>query len=440
MPWVAERLALWALRDKPTMYGRTPMQPADLVNCMNLAWKESDSIGALNGANSLDLIVRSVLLAQVPHQTNHGMGDFARQIDLLDNTDPQSKLRNVLDSALSIPADTYLQLAIPFWLRSEEKLGDVFAPAYLRALQDAFGAATLQSFLRTFIFERRRVCEDMMVVADDEWFQPNLMYRYPFVMHNRERFFWGTPGLRRHFEYSFSDIVVRSDESRARDSFEKWFEQYVGKSLRRTGGTVLSEDEVRRRFAVVGPCCDFAVITPNAAVLFEVKNKALVHTLPASGLAGTYRSKLRATVLKAAAQLDNVETHVARFPEFLHAKIHKVTVTYGDLFLGSGKFLFDDKSDDDLPHIMSLDQLDRLVEAVRLGQCALDDFFSEFRRRQHVPADRLFSPAQLLEYAPFRLDERPSHIADIFNRFLETLFDKLGADGEVGVKPMVLTA
>jgi hypothetical protein len=66
MPWVAERLALWALRDKPTMYGRTPMQPADLVNCMNLAWKESDSNGALNGANSLDLIVRSVLLAQVP--------------------------------------------------------------------------------------------------------------------------------------------------------------------------------------------------------------------------------------------------------------------------------------------------------------------------------------------------------------------------------------
>lgn len=64
------------------------MQPANLINCMNLAWKESDSMGALNDANGLDLIVRSVLLAQVPHQTSHGMGDFARQIDLLNNTEP----------------------------------------------------------------------------------------------------------------------------------------------------------------------------------------------------------------------------------------------------------------------------------------------------------------------------------------------------------------
>ena len=428
MSWVAERLALWALRDNPAMYGRPPMQLADLMVCMNEAWKNSDILAPLTQANSLDLMVRSLLLAQIPHQSTHGMGDFARQIDLLNHTDPGSKLRQVIDGALSMSAQDYLFLAIPFWLRTEERMGDVFSPEYLGGLQNVFGAPTLRSFLRTFIFERKTVREDMQVVTEDEWFQPNLMYRYPFVTYNRQRFFWGTPGMRRHFEYAFSDIVVRSSDSRARELFERWFEEYVGRSLRRAGDLVLGEDEVRRRYSVFGKCCDYAVITPQTVVLFEAKNKALVHTLPAAGHAGTYRSKLRATILKATSQLDNVEEHVHRQAGLGHVTVHKVTITYGDLLLGTGKFLFDDKMDDDLPTIMSIDQLDRLVEAVSLGQCTFGDFFAEFRRRQSFPAERLFSPGQLLDIAPFKLARRPQHLAEIFNPFLRRLSDRLGAD------------
>ncbi|NKJ47637.1 hypothetical protein CIC12_12965 [Burkholderia sp. SG-MS1] len=430
MPWIAERLALWTLRDNPRMYGRTRMQQTDLMICMNDAWKSSDTLAALKQANSLDLMIRSLLIAQVPHQTNHGMGDFARQIDLLNHIDPASKLRQVLDEGLSVSAEDYLFLALPFWLRTEECIGDVFTPEFLSELQNVFGAPILKDFLRTIVFKRETVSKEMAAVTDDEWFQPNLMYRYPFVTYNRQRFFWGTPGMRRHFEYAFSDIVVRSDDARARDSFERWFEEYVGRSLRRAADIVLGEQEVRKRFSVIGQCCDFAVITPEAIILLEVKNKALVHTLPATGQAGTYRSKLRATVLKAAMQLDNVEKHVHGQLDGNPLPVHKVTITYGDLFLGSGKFLFDDKDEDDLPHILSIDHLDRLVEAVRLGQCSFDDFFGEFRRRRGIAAERLFSPSQLLDIEPFKLARHPRHLAEMFGRFIYRLTERFGVGPE----------
>ena len=43
LPWVAERLAVWVLRDKPIMYRDTVMQPADLTKCVNLAWRSMDT-------------------------------------------------------------------------------------------------------------------------------------------------------------------------------------------------------------------------------------------------------------------------------------------------------------------------------------------------------------------------------------------------------------
>jgi hypothetical protein len=436
MPWVAERLAPWALRDEPRMYGRASMRPEDLMACMNLAWKASDKIDAFKGKHSLDLVIRSMLLAQMPHQLSHGVGDFARQIDLVRRLAPESALRRVLDASLGLPADDYLQLAIPFWLRTEDRMGDAFAPEYLKALAAAFGVPNVNAFLQTFVIYRGRVLKEMGVPTEDEWFQPNLMYRYPFVIHDQELFFFGVPGMRRHFEYAFSDIVVRSEDSRARELFEKWFEDYVGRALNRTGETVLAEAEVRKKFNVVGSCCDFAVLTSEAVILLEAKNKALVHNLPAAERAGTYQSKLKATVVKAESQLANVEAHVRRIPEFANLEVQKVTVTYGDLLLGSGRFLYDgEKNESDLPLIMSIDQLERLVDAVSLGNCTVNAFFAEFKRRRNVPAERLFSPGQLLGLPPFSAVRQPKHSLDCFNEFLEKLFERLGGQDATVVVP-----
>lgn len=95
----------------------------------------------------------------------------------------------------------------------------------------------------------------------------------------------------------------------------------VSRCLRQLGVKILNERQVRTRFALEGRCCDFAVVDGSNVALLEVTNIALTHTLPASGIARSYQSKLKATVKKADEQLRNVETfaHVA----CPYATVHK---------------------------------------------------------------------------------------------------------------------
>ncbi|MFS6652653.1 hypothetical protein, partial [Staphylococcus aureus] len=102
---------------------------------------------------------------------------------------------------------------------------------------------------------------------DDEWFQPNVLYRFPFVYAPRQLYFWGAPCLHRHIEYAFSDIVANAGDPTAKQAFEDAFEAYVGVTLDRTGSPVLDERAIKHRFDVRGPCSDFMVIEDTAIVL-----------------------------------------------------------------------------------------------------------------------------------------------------------------------------
>ena len=177
LPWVAERLAAWALRDEPRLYGHVPLQRDDLLKCMNMAWTGVDALaGWPRNGNPLALLMRQMLLAQVPHQQDRGMGAFARQIALLGRLQPNSRLRLVIERKVGLRAEVYLQLAFLLWLKASEGIHDVFPPPYLDTLAQAFGRDTLQTFLRTTITPIEIVRRELKVFDDDEWFQPNVLY------------------------------------------------------------------------------------------------------------------------------------------------------------------------------------------------------------------------------------------------------------------------
>jgi len=139
-------------------------------------------------------------------------------------------------------------------------------------------------------------------------------------------------------------------------------------------------------------------------------------------------------VVKAAAQIDNVAKHVKADGAFSHANIHRVVVTYGDLMLGSAKYIFENVAEKDVPLVLSIDQVDRLVEAVRLGQCKIGEFFEDYYQRQATPQTRLFSPGQLLEQQPYLLSDQPKHLENIFNPFFDSI-TKLVGDETTGYFP-----
>jgi len=388
---------------------------------MDLAWTQMDTKATwMRHGNPLSLTIRTVLLSQVAHQLPHGTGAFARQIDLLRRIRPNTKLYQELQRALGMLPEAYLRLAVFFWTAADGRIDEAFSPRYVQALTQAFGREAVVSFLRTVIIPHERL-ESMDVgwVVEDEWFQPNLLYRTPFTFYRGERFYWGRACLQRNIEFAFSDIVGRSLDDAARRTFEDAFEEYVGESLRRCCPLVLSEKELVTRFDVTGPCNDFAVLGDNYVVLVEAKNKALTHTMTATGTVKTYQSKFKNTVVKAAGQLDNVAKHVRADAQFSDAQVYRVVVTYGDLMLGNAEYLFDTETVPEIPLVLSIDQLDRLGEVVRLGRCQIDEFFQDYRKRQEAPQTRLFSPGQLLSEPKYRLSEQPKYLEDILNPFFD---------------------
>ncbi len=161
-------------------------------------------------------------------------------------------------------------------------------------------------------------------------------------------------------------------------------------------------------------------------MLLEVKNKALTHTLPATGTARDYASKLSATVKKADEQLRNVETFVRQ--AYPASAVHKVVITYGDLFAAETDQLFSTSSDyfasNDPVYIFSVDHLDRLVEAVRLNNCRFASFFEDYTRRRSEPEKRLLLLSDLLNEEPYRAPKLPAHLFDIYVRFYEKLMER----------------
>lgn len=427
-PWLGERIAVWVLRDEPRMYGSETISQQELRRCINRAWKVTDlAFTGFGPGRSFHLTVRALLLPQIFHQRNQELGPFARQIDLLNRLQPHSHLYSLFEDALGMPPMDFLGLATLFLKHSHQDISTVMAANYRRGLKEIFGTVAVERFYQAMLVARNVTAEQMSEVSPDEWFQPNILYRSPFTLLDQKTwFFWGRCCLERNLGYALSDIVGRSENQGVRQAFEKLFEEYVGRSLSLTGLEILNEDQVRTRFAVNGRCCDFAVVDGNDVVLLEVKNKALTHTLPATGTARDYASQLNATVKKADEQLRNVELCVRRVHPT--AAVQKVAITYGDLFAAETDQLFTTNADqftlDSPVYIFSVDHLDRLVEAVRLNKCRFASFFVDYTVRRSEPQKRLFLLSDLLNEEPYRGSDLPAHLFAIYAPFYEKLMER----------------
>ncbi|MFL9911880.1 hypothetical protein [Paraburkholderia sp. RL17-337-BIB-A] len=437
LPWIAERLVLVVLRDKPSMYGRERMTEKDLRVCLDRAWRSADTNFSMRHMRyPMELVVRQLMLAQLPHQERVSMGAFGRQIDLLRRLGPGDRLRAYLESTFGIPLDDFLQLAAIFWLKAPGTIPELLSRRYWQTLGQTYSPATADRFSQRLMPEWQSV-RGLVGEADaDEWFQPWILYRLPFVRRDGSVFYFGSTSLRRNLEYAFSDAVSEAADVGVRQPFDDHFEAYIGESLARCVGETLNEKETRARFSVEGQCCDFAKIDGDDVVLFEVKNKTLAYDIPASASVRGYRSKFKATVVKAEKQLSNVARAVARTPGYERVRIYRVVVTSGDLMFGNADYLFDDADESSTKIVMlGIDQLDRLVEkASRLGHCTIASFLAELEARNSKPETALFFPQLLLFEHPYSLGASPVHLQALFHGLEEDLAARLNGAEEAQTK------
>lgn len=416
LPWVAERLALWLLTDCPAQYSHRHMSQNDVVECINQAWHMIDRLDGANGIEDIHLFVRQMMLPQAPYQIGLNVGAFGRQIRMIQCLPPESNLRKSLDRIVGMPLESYFELALLFWVHSDGGKLD-FPQSYLNSLADAYGRNTVEQFIRRIAFSKAEVqarLREARTLALDEWFQPTLLYKFPYLITASSILCWGAPTLRRHFENVITDWIEADGDHAAKQTWDKVFSNYIGESLQRTKCEVLNEQDIQQRLGIHGKVCDYLLVEPECAVLIEVKNKSLTDALPARATRLTMKSKLKATVAKGVGQIANTLSAAKKHPESANKEFFSVIVTAGDLWLGPGHFLHDDIEAEGSSglHIFSADQLDHLCELARLGRISVGSFLRELSRKNLDPSTSVHSPGFLLEQKPYALHKPPAHLLE----------------------------
>jgi|GEM_PF-1764204 len=421
-PWVAERLALWALQDEPLLYGHVSMLSSDVADLINVASQATDRVDLwMESEISPLLLFRQALLAQLPHQIPSNYGAFARQIDLVRRLGNNSKCRRYIESRIKMSLEDYLQLALISWCYAETPL-NLLTSEFRRAVEIKFPQELVSAFLNRLIINKESITIQLQVSSGDEWFRPNVLFQFPFVRYQNQIYSWGSPPLFRHLESAFANLVAEAEDVGVRQELDTAFERYVGESLRRNGQLTLGEKQISSRFALQGgKCCDFAQIYEDCIVLIEAKNKVLDASAPMLGAAKRYKAKFKKTVMKAATQTNNVAEHIRKFSDFDERPIYRVVITNDDLLLGQADFLFDELDNETVPFILSIDELDRLTESCRLGKCTFGSFFAEVLSRREGRGLKMFAPAQLLKEEPYRVEFRSHHLFELWENLLQKI-------------------
>ncbi|WP_150618620.1 hypothetical protein [Pandoraea horticolens] len=325
-----------------------------------------------------------------------------------------------------MPLFDFLELALYFWTKSTGTMVDFADSRHWPAVKRSFPEEVMKSFFARVMRSQERLREELGEPHVDEWHQPVLLYRTPFATVGSQEFFFGGHNLRRNLEHAFSDLIAVSEDSGVRQAFDQHLEAYVGDALRRVPGEVLDEKSTRQRFGVKGKCCDYSQVDDGNIVLLEVKNKWLAHDMPAVAGAKAYQRRLEPTVLKGQLQLANVAAQIRANPVYADFRVWQILVTSSDLVFGNARILWDGASDEQTPVILSVDQLDRVLEAVRLGHCTLASFLADLAERNSDPSTSLFLPEMLLRHEPYIKGLHSEHLDPLYERLAQRLAKRIG--------------
>jgi hypothetical protein len=425
LPWVAERLILWLLRDKSVMYKSATAKGSDIQKIIKLAWNDMDKV--LNKGSvvkQIGLTVRRLMLSQVPYQNGLDTHALALQLYLVQRLPENSKLRVFLDQRAAMPINEYYELALVYWSHTLSSK-PWFNAQFINQLAPVFSVQKQEIFWRSFtksLNELQLICRETSIGVD-EWFQPTYFYKTPCIAHQDAIVPIGRPTLRRYFESLAIDWVEESKREDLRQSYDQLVEQYVSESLKRAGVTFLTEDKLRKILPSAQKTSDFAIDDEEAVVLLEVKNKWLTSALPSTSNPYELKSKLKSTIIKARMQLENTEKALSDLRHYKNKKFFRVIVTTNNLWISNAEILLNQPGTDKFTWVVSLQELDLLLEITASKTKSVSSIFSDYESRQKNPTISTYSFGKYLDELDLKTDKLPEHLVKVVN----TVFDKISS-------------
>ena len=427
LPWVVEKLILWHLSDEVILYRSNKRIDENGVRLLvSLAWNSIDKLYAKNiPSNSIKLFMRAALLPQIPYQSGLDTHAFLLQLYLVSKIDIKSKLRRFLDGCAGMPIPQYFQLSMLCYTHTRTEK-PWFNYLYIQGLMPTFSIEELNIFFNSISYDRAVLNKIYQgrEVKFDEWFQPVILYKTPCIRYADAIIPFGRPTLRRYFENLIGDWLEK-ENGECLKQYNDIVADYVNFALKRSKTLFLNEDEIKKLTNSRKQVCDFLVEENESYLLIEVKNKSLTQKIPASLRSQPIISRLKSTIMKAKTQLDCTRDECRKLSRFKDKICYRVIVTKNDLWLGDIASIIQDY-DDQLPiWLVSLRDLDQLVELVGSKTTTFSKFFKHLYQNNSNPQTSVFSANMLLDKAPYKLSKLPIHLELEADKLFESIRDKM---------------
>lgn len=311
-PWVAERFLVWTLSDSKNSYKDKILDEMVLLELVRHCFSEMDLIYELIDINKTDinLYVRQNIVSQFEYQRSFDLFSFGRQIFILNEQPENSKIKSQLNLAIGYDAINYLKNCYFILAVSEYEVS--FNKAVENFMQH-YGKENLNQFLGYFSVPIELVencMKNKKLPTFDQWHRPNLLSDFPCLKIGDSYVLTGKTALRRYCEHFIDDWMDNISDSNLRKKWEDSLCNYTMRILKKSNVDVLDEEQIRAVYSVQGKVCDLCVITESFVILIEVKRKNFSSVMPVMASERDFKSRLKATVVKAIEQLGNVYSYV----------------------------------------------------------------------------------------------------------------------------------
>ena len=364
------------------------------------------------------LFFRNLAYQQFTYQTEFNLAAFARQSILFCNLPENHTFKRQFEILTGFSIDQFVELAFSVLIRFMVKEEHFVPRNWFSSIEHHFTKSIVEKFFQNISLDLPLLRKYLLGMETrkagkaNEYYEETPFIRYPLLQSQRGYESWHPTVLYRGLEYFIYDTLRAADPSEFMSRFGPIFERYVEASIAYLGLPFATEAQLSAALPGQGKVVDFILAEDDANVFMDAKGVEMAYLGKVSHRPDIVSDKLKESAIKGIRQGFDSARRLAEIgavgPTIKSAREnYLLIVTYKELYLGSGSDIYEAIARPRLTELLAeyggtewipfrhiyfltIDDLDRLVQAVKLGQTSVVTTLRNAVAGDSVPSAKTF--------------------------------------------------
>lgn len=362
LPWIINLCIKWSaavISSKRTFRDINEQQFTELFQRV---YKSLDYIpNGVMQKDGLDFFIRNMIYQQMIYQKIDALNTISRQSFLFDGLEKTHSIERTFEELTKVKIKDFLALSfVMISLALSKESTTVFTVKTFEIIFDTIPEETVKNFLDCLSIEQSELQSfarsHLHNIPLIEYYLPTPFIEKPFIKVNNEYLQIHPQLTSTSLQTFIYDLLRKNNAEKFMDKFGGLFEDSLHKLLIESKFRFHTEDELIKLLPKDNKVVDFIIPGDDSNIYIDVKgveihSKGMVTLKP-----GDISSAIRSSILKAIQQslevhrgLDKVNSPLIQFKD----NSFIICVTFKNLFLGGGKFIYNSYAKNDTLKIYS---------------------------------------------------------------------------------------